>query len=377
MTKVTKSDYNPTKNELVGNKAVEKNKSRNSNIELLRIIAAIMVVMLHYNFSRAICQVPNGSVNEIVLYVLESISICAVNVFIMISGYFMVFSKKRRICKIAELLLQVIAFKVIVFGMSCVSASDNFSLVNLLKAFVPNNYYVIFYVALYFISLYLNIIIDHLSKKETYIMLGILIFLLSVYPTIVDVFNDFTSGEIYDLSTISRDGSGNGYTIVNFVLVYIIGAVIGKYKDDFSRFKIKTLVAAWFADVIIIFITSYFVYDEFLSTAYSYCNPFIILEAVITFLIFKNMNIQDSKIINTLAKGSFTVYLIHSVFLTFSKYDKVVKLNPILMVIVILITLLVIYILGWIIYEIWNFCYSKTIKNLVDRLKRFDISINA
>ena len=144
MTKVTKSDYNPTKNELVGNKAVEKNKSRNSNIELLRIIAAIMVVMLHYNFSRAICQVPNGSVNEIVLYVLESISICAVNVFIMISGYFMVFSKKRRICKIAELLLQVIAFKVIVFGMSCVSASDNFSLVNLLKAFVPNNYYVIF-----------------------------------------------------------------------------------------------------------------------------------------------------------------------------------------------------------------------------------------
>ena len=289
----------------------------------------------------------------------------------------MVFSQKRKASKIIELLMQVIVFKVIFFGVRCIDGSSNFTLINLVKSFVPNNYYVIFYVALFFISLYINVVISVLTKKDVCIMLIILMVLLSIYPTIVDSINDFTSEEIIDLSTISREGSGNGYTIVQFCLMYVIGAAIGRYKDDVRIFKNKYLIIAWMIDVLVIFITSYCLHDKFISTALSYCNPFVILEAVIIFLIFKNMNINDSRIINRLAKGSFTVYLVHTPFLSYLHYDRVAKLNPLYMTIIILFTITIIYILGWLIYEVYNFINSKTIKKIIDKLNIPDLEIKS
>lgn len=54
-------------------------KERESGIELLRIFAALGVVVLHYNDGRGLLYVSGFSKH--VLYFLECISICAVDIY--------------------------------------------------------------------------------------------------------------------------------------------------------------------------------------------------------------------------------------------------------------------------------------------------------
>ena len=99
----------------------EKTK-RNSSIELLRIISMIGVVILHYNnasMGGALGMVLDGSPNQYYLYLIESLFVCAVNVFVMISAYFLACNQNRKLIKILELFVQVIVFNLVfyVFGV--------------------------------------------------------------------------------------------------------------------------------------------------------------------------------------------------------------------------------------------------------------------
>ena len=78
---------------------------RKSGIELLRILAASAVVILHYHSISSGMGVEGT--NKIVLELLVSFAICAVNVFVAISGFFMIKSQKRTWGKILSLLFQV------------------------------------------------------------------------------------------------------------------------------------------------------------------------------------------------------------------------------------------------------------------------------
>lgn len=65
-------------------------KERKSNIELLRCLLILMVVVLHYNNA----EMGGGfayatGINYRVLQLFEAASICAVNCFIIISAYFL------------------------------------------------------------------------------------------------------------------------------------------------------------------------------------------------------------------------------------------------------------------------------------------------
>lgn len=68
-------------------------KTRESGIELLRILLMIGVIILHINnadIGGALKYVDNNSVNYIVLLILENIFVCAVDIFVIITGYFYV-----------------------------------------------------------------------------------------------------------------------------------------------------------------------------------------------------------------------------------------------------------------------------------------------
>ena len=86
---------------------------RNSNIELLRIVLMFMVILLHFNngsMGGAFNYVKNLPVNSFVLYFFESLSICAVNCFMIISGYFLAYNKTVKLSKIVDLLFIVILY---------------------------------------------------------------------------------------------------------------------------------------------------------------------------------------------------------------------------------------------------------------------------
>ena len=65
---------------------MDKKRDRESNIELLRILAMIGVILLHYNnpsIGGGLSFVNNGSINYWFLNIVESLFICAVDLFIL------------------------------------------------------------------------------------------------------------------------------------------------------------------------------------------------------------------------------------------------------------------------------------------------------
>ena len=91
-----------------------KKQVRESNIELLRIFAMLGVVILHYNnasIGKGFAYVAPNSWNQAILLGLEGLFVCAVDLFLLITGYFSVSSQKRNPTKAAALLIQVVAFQ--------------------------------------------------------------------------------------------------------------------------------------------------------------------------------------------------------------------------------------------------------------------------
>ena len=91
------------------------------------------------------------------------------------------------------------------------------------------------------------------------------------------------------------------------------------------------------------------------KTAWEYYNPLVIMSAVCAFLLFKRINIKNSKLINSLAKGSFTVYLIHGIFITHIGVESFVNKNIFFLLLHMALSSALIYFVCWII----DLLYSK------------------
>ena len=76
---------------------------RNSNIELLRIVCMLMVVVLHFNNNGAntgIVNMPAVLTGRLTWgFLVESLCLVAVNCFVLISGYFAIKLKVRSLLK--------------------------------------------------------------------------------------------------------------------------------------------------------------------------------------------------------------------------------------------------------------------------------------
>ena len=198
---------------------------RKSNIELLRIIMALGVIILHYNNSKitgAFNYVRQDSINQYYLIFTESLFVCAVNVFIMISGYFLCMTAKRRFVKVIELVLQVILFNAAGYLIRILITELEFTFTGFLMELLPRNYYVILYLVLYIISPYLNCLITKLDRRQFNKLIIECMLVFSLWSFAVDILENICNTSLQGLSSIGSYGSQYGYTIVNFVLVYLI-----------------------------------------------------------------------------------------------------------------------------------------------------------
>lgn len=330
-------------------------RERQPNIELLRIIAMMGVIVLHYNNP----EIGGGlrfasGANKGILIILESIFICGVNLYMLISGYFLCSSNNRKLEKPAELLVQVILFHVGFYILGILMGNYTFSVIGLLESMVPNNYFVILYIVCFLISPYVNVVFHNIGKKQSLRLLVLLGGVFSIWPTIVDVLKELTLKEWDGLSSIGISGSQNGYTIVNFVLMYCIGAYLRMYME--KDFRFSALLAVW--TVVVALLCGWTVLNSMHGivggSAWAYCNPLVIAEAIILFLLFKKIQIKDHGVINTLAKGSFTVYLLHTAFLGYIKIPEAVQASPGFLLLHIFLAAVVIYLICFLCYIIYE-----------------------
>ncbi len=351
---------------------MEKVSTRQTNIELLRLIAACGVIVLHYNSNTdgAFYIAPDNSINQFILVFLESLSICAVNVFVLISGYFLSRSNIRDFFKPAGLLMQVAVFAILAFFIEKILIPGSVTIDTLFEFLFSSNWYIYVFIALYMISPFINVMWKALNTAGKRILLAFSFFFFSVYPTFIDVLIYWSGRQLNGSSTIGLEGSQAGYTIVNFILLYIIGAFIRDSSDSklpsngnlFPRYFIcLCLDMAWaFLDGIR---QGKKIYD---TIAWNYSNPFIIAEAAIIVMIFLNLNIKQNKVINKLASASLTVYILHLRFLGFFQIEKFAKGNPLIMIVHMIITVIVIYFICFLCHLIYKYP-ARLISNLASK----------
>ena len=343
-----------------------KSLQRNSSIELLRILAMIGVIIIHYvtGDGGAIHYVAKSSFNKYYLIFSKSFSICAVNLFIMISAYFLSCTQTRKTSKIFELFFQVILFKGIFYAVN-IATGETFSFSNMIYAILPSNYFVILYSTLYIISPYINILIKNISKEQFKKLLLILFVIFSIQTILVDFFGSPTG-----LSTIGFGGSQSGYSIVNFVLVYVIGAYI---RINEMKITQKQSIFGIFICLFVIFLQATFEYI-FLGgdpTAWNYNHPAVILMPAFIILLFNNLKFEN-KIINELAKATFTCFLFHGHFLSCLMAKNFVNRNLFILIAHQFGSAILLYLASYIVYKLYAFITNPIFKRMSPKINKLE-----
>ena len=361
---------------------------RKSNIELLRIFAALGVIILHYNnpsLGGGFENVTDLPVNQAIMTFLEVLFICAVNLYVIITGYFMSSSLKRDVLKPIELVTQMFVFEIVFYLIKEIPSGNPFSMATLIGYFTPSYWFVFVYIALYLVSPYINLMWKHLEKNKKKTLLVISLFLFSVYPIFWEIILNLFGEQIWGtdansvygftqgVSTIGLFGSQGGYSIVNFVLMYLIGAYLKNSETKISQGKLFVLLMLNIALIIAWTYAEKFITGNPINatTAWNYENPLVISESVIIFLIFKNAKIKNSKIINKLAAASFPSYLIHLNLLEYCGIADHVTKNPALMIVHIVVCVILIYIISFIIFIIYGLIFDPIFSYISSKWKTY------
>jgi len=110
----------------------------------------------------------------------ESIFICAVNVnvYVLISGYFMRKSMKRGLLKPLELIVKLIVFEMAFCIIKSLAKGNRITFDVIVSYFTPSYWFVFVYP----ISPYVSPVWDKLTPKAKKILLILMICLFSVFP---------------------------------------------------------------------------------------------------------------------------------------------------------------------------------------------------
>lgn len=163
-------------------------KTRQSNIELLRIIIMIGIVAHHfsvhggYDFSTE-----TVTLNRIWIQFIELGGKIGVNIFALISGYFLISSNSIKIEKVLKLMMQILTYSVFFFLLFGVLKNGSLNVRELIKACFPITFsqwwFASAYFMLFLISPYLNRFLESLDRSACQRMLLLLTICWSFIPT--------------------------------------------------------------------------------------------------------------------------------------------------------------------------------------------------
>lgn len=231
----------------------------------------------------------------------RSFSIVAVNVFILISGYFLC-KQTVTLKKIFKLWIQVELYSVGIYLILCIISSANisFNIKDLVKYALPlfANQYWFFtqYIILIVLSPILNHFINSLNQEQYKKVLLVLLILFSAIPTISIFGNTF--------------GMNNGFSFSWFIVLYLVSAYLRYYPINFVHpglIYIACSAILLFSKILSSIIPSLAIVSNLL---FIYNSIIVMISSVMLFMFFNNLNIKNTTI-TKIASLTFAVYLLH------------------------------------------------------------------
>lgn len=278
------------------NNKVEQCHQRKTNIELLRIICMVCIVMGHYVGKGGIVTTSHTVYQKVSLLFWGGGKL-GVNIFSLIMGYFGAVSMKQQGKKIINLYLQVVSYAALSFILYILFAREAISIAVIKQTLFPistNMYWFITCtLGIYLLQPYINIVLERVDKQQFLFMLIIISVMFSVIPTVVYNENPYFSniGWLMVLYCI-------GYYINRFKIVVPTGISI-------LIFGVMWMIM-WLLDVLL----ETFTQMEVNYFSYMYRIPMFVASMSL-FLFFANTDIRYNRYINAIAKSVLGVYLLH------------------------------------------------------------------
>lgn len=293
-------------------------KGRMANLELLRMIAMMMVVTIHVsNHGGLVDLAQKGTFPYYVVWTLFGLSFVAINVYILISGYFLVESSFSS-WRLVKMEMQIWFYSMGILALFWIFGNVDKEMKYLVYCLTPvaSDFYwfATMYVGMYLLSPILNTFVRSITKRQFQCVLLLLFVLLSAWTNIFY----YTSGM----------NIAEGASIAWFAAIYLFGAYIRMYYVPDGK------TGKWFligGGLMVLIPISRFIIDALVSTqwigtglledllwgysiSYHYNSMLSVLGAVGLFVAFLNLQLKDgigTRLINLAASTSFSVYLIH------------------------------------------------------------------
>lgn len=286
---------------------MDRIKTRQSNIELLRIITMIMIVAHHFALYVGVTSAESFGIERVWMDLLLMGGKIGVDVFILIMGYFSVNSEEYPSGKAIKIWLQLFTYSVIPLVLALIFFPWFINTKQVIQFLFPvvrdagHWWFASTYFVLLLISPFLNKLLKNLPKGGYKVMLILLGIIWCIIPT-------FTAQQF------QRSG------LLWFMTVYAFGGYIRLHA---KRTRIPgfvyillsilvTLLNLGFASVCEAFGgTSEFLADKAMYFYGEEKLP-IVLISVFLFLGFLKTEIKRNTFINLVASASFGVYLVHN-----------------------------------------------------------------
>lgn len=295
---------------------MQKNK-RMANIELLRIFAMVMVVVMHFlYYSNSLMEAESAiSSRKIVGTLMEAFCLAAVNTYVFISGYFGVKGSFKP-SKAVALLCQIWFYSILIplvlmaFGVPTSGYGEGeFNIYGLASCFFPieteHYWFATAYFMLYLLTPVLGTAVKNMSKRQLQITLGGLLILFSVVKSI---------------SPIEFVVDNYGYDLAWFICVYLTAAYFSLYGGKIFERRGWIIYIASAAASFLLQMLLWAVCEKSSSFAYYFTVPFhynfilCLTGAIGLFYGFLQIKIKEGRLaqaIRKLGPLSFGIYLLH------------------------------------------------------------------
>lgn len=281
---------------------------KNSGIELLRIVLMLMIIIGHLFCHTGIRnELDMFSVKWIFVWGVQTITVAAVNCFVLLTGYFMVYSEVK-INKILQLWGNVLFFSITIFLSLTILGIVPFTLKSCIDSFFPvlrsEYWFFTCYILLYLLIPLLNAGIRQMEKKQLKYIILVIICFFYVLPVFSAVFHQYDPEE--------------GMSILGFITLYIIGAGLRKLdiKANAGICWILLLfnnLVVFLSKVALEIIVMKMNLNVGTGLFYHYNTIFQLVNAILLIMLFRNIKIagRAKSAISFFAESTFSVYLIH------------------------------------------------------------------
>ena len=274
---------------------------RKSNIELLRIVAMFLVLIVHAGFFSLGVPTP-AEASAAPLTVLtriffQSVSVIAVLVFVLISGWFGIRTKVK---SVVNFLFQCLFYSLSIFAVMLLTGHATFdwkSIQNVLL-FVNSFWFIKAYLCLMIFAPVLNAFVEAATEKQ--------------FRWVLIAFFVFQS--IYGWLTKGASWFERGYSVVSFFGLYLLARYVRLYPARPFTLSRKYDMLIYWGIVLLVTATSFVMLrlgasENSIDVVFRLTSPVIIAEALYLLLYFSKLDFQN-RFVNWVAGSCFAVFLL-------------------------------------------------------------------